>query len=325
MSKMPAPGQNPAAPVIIAGMHRSGTSLAASLLESAGLDIGQRLMEGNFSNPRGHFEDLDFVELHKDALERLGLHTDGWALAELPPLPDDLMERARNLLAEKNQLPRSWGFKDPRGTLFIPVWASLSPQTRFVFVHRVPWEVVDSLYRRGDAAFSADPELAIQVWLYYNRAILDFSSRAPERCFFVNIETIIEFPVEWVAAVSAHAGLGLRAPDPSICDHQLLHSGFARARAGVVVEHFPEAIRIFGALEARAWRPAGAPALPFRAGSTPETERRLALQDWQAACAVARERDELLARASEQLESSGEGRVVSEARNGERGETLDQA
>ena len=59
MSSQPAPFGSP---IIIAGMHRSGTSLAASLLQSAGLDVGERLMEGNWSNPRGHFEDLDFVK-----------------------------------------------------------------------------------------------------------------------------------------------------------------------------------------------------------------------------------------------------------------------
>ena len=32
--------------VIITGMHRSGTSLTASLLHSAGIEIGDRLMAG---------------------------------------------------------------------------------------------------------------------------------------------------------------------------------------------------------------------------------------------------------------------------------------
>ena len=45
--RMPLPtGQ----PIIITGMHRSGTSLAASLLQSMGVDIGDELvgaMRGN--------------------------------------------------------------------------------------------------------------------------------------------------------------------------------------------------------------------------------------------------------------------------------------
>lgn len=280
-------------PLIIAGMHRSGTSLAASLLESAGLDVGERLMEGNWSNPRGHFEDLDFVEWHKGALESLGLHPDGWVLTELSAPPGELVARAQGLVNDKRTRERPWGFKDPRGTLFLRMWAELCPDARFVFVHRLPWEVVDSLYRRGDAVFTIDPELAVQAWLRYNRAILDFSERTPSRCLLVNMETIVEYPAEWVAAVSEHAGLGLGPPNASIREEALLHGARARARAGVIIEHFPEAIRLFGALEARAWRPPGVPALAFRPGSTPEAERRLALEDWLGICAVSGERDRL--------------------------------
>ena len=39
----------------ITGHHRSGTSLVASLLQSAGLDIGERLMVANEYNKRGYF------------------------------------------------------------------------------------------------------------------------------------------------------------------------------------------------------------------------------------------------------------------------------
>jgi hypothetical protein len=298
-------------PLIMAGMHRSGTSLGASLLESAGLDVGERLMEGNWSNPRGHYEDLDFVELHKDALKVLGLDPDGWVLTELPELPGDVVDRARLLVEQRQASGRAWGFKDPRATLFLRMWAEICPEARFLFVHRVPWEVVDSLYRRGDAVFSTDPELAIQAWLYYNRAILDFSNHAPARCSFVNVETIAEYPVEWVAAVAKHAGIALGPPSPSIYEAGLLHGSLARARASVIVEHFPDAIRLFGALEARAWRPAGAPAVPFRSGATPETERRLALEDWHQICVVSGERDklreELGARANEREAPPADG------------------
>jgi len=280
-------------PLVLAGMHRSGTSLAASLLESAGLDIGQRLMEGNWSNPRGHFEDLDFVDFHKEVLEELGLHRDGWVLSELPSPEEGVVARARALLVAKSAPKRAWGFKDPRGTLFLRMWEALAPEAQFVFVHRVPWEVIDSLYRRGDDVFATDPELAMQVWLHYNRAILDFAAHAPERCLVVNVETIVEYPAEWVREVSDRTGFDLRAPNRAIYEAALLHGALARARAAVVVEHFPEAIRVFGALEARAWRPAGAPAVPFRPALGAEVERRLALEDWRDICAIAGERDRL--------------------------------
>ena len=85
-------------PLLILGMHRSGTSLAASLLESAGLHVGQRLLGANASNPRGHFEDEDFVEFQQAVLRRLDMNEDGWVVATSPPVPDAISARARALV-----------------------------------------------------------------------------------------------------------------------------------------------------------------------------------------------------------------------------------
>src|ERR1700754_1667907 len=88
-------------PLIILGMHRSGTSLAASLLQSAGLDVGLRLMEANWSNPRGHFEDMDFVDFQRASLAQLGCHHDGWVAAGLPELAPEIVEAAREIVERK--------------------------------------------------------------------------------------------------------------------------------------------------------------------------------------------------------------------------------
>jgi hypothetical protein len=50
------------------------------------------------------------------------------------------------------------------------------------FVFRSPWEVVDSIFRRGDPAFGYNPALAALVLLHYSRMILRFVTRRPERC-----------------------------------------------------------------------------------------------------------------------------------------------
>ena len=58
--------------IAVTGMHRSGTSLVASLLQSAGINIGQRLMNAGEGNVKGHFEDLDLVEFHESILKSPG-------------------------------------------------------------------------------------------------------------------------------------------------------------------------------------------------------------------------------------------------------------
>jgi len=47
-------------PLVITGMHRSGTSLVASLFAGAGVNVGTRLIGASRGNDRGHWEDLDF-------------------------------------------------------------------------------------------------------------------------------------------------------------------------------------------------------------------------------------------------------------------------
>ncbi|HVX29275.1 MAG TPA: hypothetical protein VHA53_02260, partial [Nitrolancea sp.] len=54
--------------LVVAGMHRSGTSLTANWLAQCGLDVGQDLLAGLPDNPTGHFEDRSFVYLHIDML-----------------------------------------------------------------------------------------------------------------------------------------------------------------------------------------------------------------------------------------------------------------
>ena len=61
---------------MLGGMHRSGTSLLASLFEGAGVSVGTRLLGSGTGNDVGHFEDLDFQEFHQRALVGKGLSAD---------------------------------------------------------------------------------------------------------------------------------------------------------------------------------------------------------------------------------------------------------
>jgi hypothetical protein len=274
--------------LIVVGMHRSGTSLAASLLASAGMSAGDRLMEGNWSNPRGHFEDLDFVELHMAALERLSLHRDGWSLTEVRALPADLAGHACWLVDQKAKPGRPWCFKDPRATLFVRMWLELVPAAKFLVVFRPPWEVVDSLYRRGDSVFDDDPALAINVWMHYNRSLLSVAAEAPDRFFLTSVDAVAAAPARWVDAVKDWLGVPLGAPDPAICDPHLLHGRFARAEADLVARHFPDALRLLADLEKRGWRPDGWKPAPVPADpSDPEEARAVALRSWQEKGALA--------------------------------------
>ncbi len=220
-------------PLILTGMHRSGTSFAASVLESVGVSMGDRQMAPALDNPAGFFEDLDFVDFHRQVLAEHGLHPDGWDGVLGEAHLRDLVERARALVSSRLSGAR-WGFKDPRATLFLPVWKAVFPEARFVFVFRAPWEVLDSLFRRQDPAVLERPERALHAWRVYNRKLIAFLDEEPSRSLLFDSETILGDPSRFVRSVGHKFGIALSHPDPQLVRPELYRregGGVARRAA----------------------------------------------------------------------------------------------
>ncbi len=190
-------------------MHRSGSSLVASLIQHAGAMIGDRLRPADGGNPRGYFEDLEYLHFHQDILRRQGLTalvSDSAAL--LPPSPRDA-RRARALL-ERRRGHDLWGFKDPRASLFLHFWHKLLEDDVYVFLYRRPIDVVLSLLRRGsDVAVLADPIIALQAWKVYNRGILEFVDRHPKRCVLCDVYGVVEDFAAFVSTLERRLDLPL--------------------------------------------------------------------------------------------------------------------
>jgi hypothetical protein len=133
--------------LIIWGMHRSGTSLLASWLHACGLDLGSELLGKGVGNERGHFEDMDFLNLHEKCLKANGIGCGGLLKTGPLQLSDELLEEMRALVARKCQRAQ-WGWKEPRTCLFVDEYFKLLPQARHLVVYRHYELVIDSLVRR---------------------------------------------------------------------------------------------------------------------------------------------------------------------------------
>ncbi len=157
--------------VCVAGMHRSGTSMVARVLNLLGVDLGP---EGEQPRPApdneaGFWEDPRFVALNDELLARLG-----GAWDQPPAAPDwdgerldDLRGKARGLIASfRGRAP--WGWKDPRNSLVLPFWRSLLPGLHVVVVVRNPLDVAASLHERNGFPF----EQGLRLWRTYNEAVL---------------------------------------------------------------------------------------------------------------------------------------------------------
>jgi len=290
-------------PLVICGMHRSGTSLTASLFGGAGVHLGDHLLGCDANNPPGHFEDVGILEFHRHALRVLGHNLEGYVTRPLADLPVELEAEARELIAERIQTPRFWGWKEPRTALFLDFWDRLLPNACYAFVFRKPWDVVDSLFRRGDAAFVVDPRLALDVWLTYNRSIAEFITRHPTKCVLFEISQLIADPPGTFAAVRTQLNLPLGEP-PDRFQHNLFGRECNPHGADVVRCQMPEAYDLYEHLR---WHAIGGPNVPIQdAPATrpaadqvdPAALARYTLEEWaRASRATMRER-KLLAEVS---------------------------
>lgn len=201
--------------VIVTGMHRSGTSLVAAILQSAGVDMGSRLLGPHPSNPQGHFEDLDFLELHKACLRRLNrsiIVRDPRSLEGFTPPERD---RARALI-EARAGKSLWGWKDPRSALFLESWGKLLPDANWVFLYRQPMDVVLSLLRRGsDPEVVLQPKAGLDAWKAYNREILRFLERETINGLLMEIGEIAADPNAFVRKLRSRFELPLGNNDTS--------------------------------------------------------------------------------------------------------------
>ena len=268
----------PAAPppaLVVTGMHRSGTSFTASLLRAAGLFLGDRLMPPHASNPLGHFEDLDFYEFDRHLLRSHGLSDDGFVCGPaVQPGPLFHAEAAR-LVDSRRARGTAWGWKDPRAALLLDFWHEVIPEARFLFVFRPPWDVADSLYRRGDAAFAANPPLALDVWRSVNGLLVDFARRHPDRVLVRDVGQIVAAPEDTLAAIRATLGIPVAAT-PSTFRMGLLTPA-PEGRRDLVSRFAPECVEMWERLRELAGLPATVPA-PVAVG---RMQRDRALVDWQ--------------------------------------------
>jgi hypothetical protein len=241
--------------VVITGMHRSGTSLVSSLLQRAGIHIGEKLLAANSANPRGYFEDVGFYEFHELLLhqrKQTYLYVDGNFTFE----PTDAeRERACQLIAERSHRSR-WGWKDPRTALFLDFWEKLLPAGRFLFVYRHPIEVLLSLLRRGE--FDRHPSLmmGLHAWYIYNSHIKSFCDRHPDRCLLVHIDGVVRHSTRFSYLLQEKLKLGFGLETEAF--HQIYQvnelqiTPFSPALTATLRKLFPGSLELYEQLNRQA-------------------------------------------------------------------------
>jgi hypothetical protein len=151
-------------PVLIIGAHRSGTSATAHALQILGLQIGEKL--------DSHYEPKHLQQLHEEYLRKVGAswHEPASFLKSIQTADGQqqcvtyLEENiGRNfagifgyrknprglwMLARTKLGGATWGWKEPRTTLFAPAWIKIFPGARLLHVARDPMAAAKSIRER---------------------------------------------------------------------------------------------------------------------------------------------------------------------------------
>lgn len=222
--------------LIIAGMHRSGTSLVAELFRMAGVSMGDRLLPADNQNPRGYFEDTDFLALHREMVSAAcsqddeGWHDWGWTATETLHAEawDRYEARARKLAEDRAAVHPVWGWKEPRTSLLLDFWHGILPNAVYVFVVREPWAVADSVRKLPAEIFNKSPDIAPRIWSFYNRRLLDFAHAHPDRCVFLPVNSLSKAPHKTLDRITSKFGLAFLSHDRTDCS-AVVHSAMSRA------------------------------------------------------------------------------------------------
>lgn len=252
----------PLQPLIIAGMHRSGTSLTAAFFQALGISMGAQLYRADVHNPKGYFEDLDFLEFQRGVLQACcdrtlpGWPDWGWTEPESLAVErfDQYLDQAQDLIAARPH-DSHWGWKDPRTTLMLDFWHNLLPDARFLLVYRYPWDVVDSILRLQAPIFEAYPQYSLEIWQFYNRKLLDFYNRYPRQCLLVSVNELLHQPQGFLELCAAKLNLDLplaSAPEAlaQVYDPQIFGTlPWEHALVTGMTRACPEAIALLEALD----------------------------------------------------------------------------
>lgn len=219
--------------ILVLGMHRSGTSSVTRLLVAIGARVGEQLLPPGMDNPRGFWEDRDFVEFNERLLARLDASYDSLAL-----LPEGFEQRSdlQEMLLEAVVLLRDkvadneiFALKDPRTCRLLPFWqrvfAHLEVDVDHVIVVRNPLSVAHSLSMRN----GFERRKSFWLWLHHYVAALQATHGLSR--VFIDYDHLMSAPEEQLRRLASI--LRLQSKDAAIREYceaflskELRHTAF---------------------------------------------------------------------------------------------------
>ena len=183
-------------PLLVLGMHRSGTSAASGLIRSMGIPPARWCAESraNDVNPKGFFEPRPLVWENERLLAWLD---SSW---RHPPAQPSCIDWSGATQAHGRRSTRvfrrsaravPWFWKDPRLCVLMPYWERLGITFRdVVLMTRNPADVSRSLERRN----SMSEVESLDLWFLYMMAAVKHCEG--REVFMLDYDDLVDHPVE---------------------------------------------------------------------------------------------------------------------------------
>lgn len=203
-------------PVIVVGMHRSGTSLLTRILENQGMFVGTSLDDQHepvffqsmnswlLQHAGGRWDWPEpFLEIHEETsfrsamLDVIKQHITSIYSIQFWGLKNYILMRS----GDRQEF--RWGWKDPRNSITLPYWLELFPSAKVIHIKRHGADVARSLRERAKKNTK------------HNRNSLHWWQRSKDLlkvCFPFNSLSLHSFKIsslEHTRCLSLEGGLGL--------------------------------------------------------------------------------------------------------------------
>ena len=201
--------------IVVLGMHRSGTSVVARLLNLMGAYFGTENTSTGASeeNEKGFWERIDVRSLNDSILHNANCDWDRIAdfnTESIPPVFLDAYQRSATEIILNLDAHRPWFIKEPRLCVLFPVWRHVLEMPFCVHVIRNPVEVAQSLKVRNGIPIKA----GLALWEVYNKRAIAASSTLPRH--FLSYADLLASPQDVAEglrnALASHCGYAFRVP-----------------------------------------------------------------------------------------------------------------
>ncbi len=189
--------------IIVLGMHRSGTSVIAGLLNLMGAYFAPAnvALPADVTNPKGYWERKDVIIANKTLMESMGAtwhQISQWNILQTTDKQkNQFQQEVKPILDDLNQYPH-WMLKDPRLCLTLPLWQPYFDNPIYIVVYRNPIQIAQSLHKRNQ--FSLHTGLGL-----WERYMLDALHAIQDQAkILVSFHDLLQNPLKTVKMLFQH-------------------------------------------------------------------------------------------------------------------------